>query len=58
MLSVIIDLAHITMIPMQWFPEMTVWIFSINNGIPSYVDLANGFGRWVMPSTSLFGTSG
>ena len=52
------DLAHFGMIPMQWYPEMTVWIFGVNNGIPGYVEINKGFGRWMLPSTLLYGTSG
>ena len=52
------DLAHFAMIPMLWYPEMTVWMFGVNNGRPDYVDIAKVFGRWVLPSTLLFGKSG
>ena len=52
------DFAHFAMIPVQWYPEMTVWIFGENNGAPDYVDIAKGFGRWVVPSALLVGTSG
>ena len=52
------DLAHFAMIPMQWYPEITVWIFGVNNCTPGYVDIAKEFGRWVLPSASLFGISG
>ena len=52
------DLAHFAMIPMLWYPEMTVWMFGVNNGTPDYVDIVKGFGRWLLPSTLLFGKSG
>ena len=52
------DLAHFAMIPMQLYPEMTEWIFGVNNGTPDYVDIAKGLGRWVLPCASLFGKSG
>ena len=48
------DLAHFSMIPIQWYPDMIEWIFGINNGSPEYVNIAKGFGRYVLPSALLF----
>ena len=48
------DLAHLTMIPMQWYPELTQWIFGVNNGSPEYVEITKEFGRWVLPSPLLY----
>ena len=51
------DLAHLAMVPMQWYPEMTGWIFDVTNGTQDYVNIAKGFGRWVLPSVLLYGRS-
>ena len=48
------DLAHISMIPIQWCPNMMEWIFGVNNDSPEYVNIAKGFGRWVLPSALMF----
>ena len=52
-----LDLAHLAMVPMHWYPEMTGWIFGVTNGTPDYVDIAKGFGRFVLPSVLLYGRS-
>ena len=52
------DLAHFAMIPMQWYPEMTQWIFGVDNGTPDYLNIAKVFGRLVLPSELLYGKSG
>ena len=52
------DLAHIAMSVIQWYPEMTAWIFGVNNGTPEYVSIAKDIGRWVLPNVLLFGKSG
>ena len=44
------DLAHLSMTPMRWFPEITEWIFGENNDTPGYVSTIESLGRWVMPS--------
>ena len=51
------DLAHLAMVPMQWYPEMTGWIFGVTNGTPDYIDIAKEFGRFVLPSVLLYGRS-
>ena len=38
------DLAHLTMMPMQWFPEMIDWIFGNGTGFPAYVRIARKLG--------------
>ena len=52
------DLAHFIMSVIQWYPEMTAWIFGVNNGTPEYVNIAKNFGRLVLPNVLLFGKSG
>ena len=52
------DLAHFSMISIQWYPDMMGWIFGMNNGSPEYVNIAKEFGRWVLPSALLFQKSG
>ena len=47
-------LAHFTMTPMQWYPGIIWWIFGLNSGYPTYVDIAKEFGRWVLPSELLY----
>ena len=34
------DLAHIGMTPIRWFPEILEWIFGDENGILSWVKMA------------------
>ena len=43
------DLAHIVMTPVRWFPEIFKWIFGNENGIQSYVKMAEKVGMWVLP---------
>ena len=42
------DLAHFTMTPMQWYPEIIRWIFGVNKIYPGYVSIAKEVGRWVL----------
>ena len=44
------DLAHVVTAPIRWFPEITNWIFSENNGILGYVTVAEYLGRLVLPN--------
>ena len=39
------DMAHFTMIPMQWYRGIMEWIFGNSNGFPGYVNIANDLGR-------------
>ena len=43
------DLAHITMTPIRWFPEMIHWIFGEYNGFRAYVNIAEDISGWVTP---------
>ena len=47
------DLAHIAMVPMQWFPEVIEWFFGLENGSQSYVDIIKELGRLMLPIGSL-----
>ena len=42
------DVAHITMAPMRWFPEITQWIFGKNKGVQGYVMIAEDLGGWLL----------
>ena len=48
------NFAHLAMIPMQWYPEFTEWIFGVNNGSPEYVNIVKGFGRLLLLSVLLY----
>ena len=39
------DLAHFTMTPMQWFPEIMEWIFGEDTRYPVLIDMATQLGR-------------
>ena len=39
------DLAHLMMMPIQWFPDILVFIFGVNNEYTGYVNIAKEFGR-------------
>ena len=43
------DLAHFVMTPMQWFPEITEWIFGDDTGYQIYSSIAGKFGKWLVP---------
>ena len=47
------DLAHITMTPILWFPEMTQQIFGEDNGNPLFARAAEDITRWILPSDQL-----
>ena len=51
------DLAHLMMIPMQWYPEKLGFIFGANNEYTGYVSIAKEFGRWVLPYRLLYDRS-
>ena len=44
------DLAHITMTPMLWFPQIFEWIIGDDKGIQGYAKMAEDLGLWVIPS--------
>ena len=48
------NLAHLTMTPMRWFPQITAWIFGENNGSPTFVNIAKHLGKWLMPDDILY----
>ena len=48
------DLAHLGTSPMRWYPEITEWIFGVENGSPGYINLAKTFGRSVLPQEAVF----
>ena len=43
------DLAHIAMVPMQWYPEAAEWSLGVQNGSPGYVDVIKELGRLMLP---------
>ena len=43
------DIAHIVLAPMQWFPQMTQWIFGDDYGFQAYVDILGNVGRLILP---------
>ena len=51
------DLAHLMMIPMQWYPEIIEWIVGANDGHPAYVGIAKEFGRWMLPFDLMYDRS-
>ena len=44
------DLAHISMKPMQWSPNIIQWIFGEENGFPTFITTAEELGKWLMPN--------
>ena len=49
------DLAHIVMAPIQWFPKIIKWIFGEGNGFPTYVNIVEEFGNWMLPEEQTVG---
>ena len=43
------DFAHLTMTPMQWFPEIIDGIFGDGTGFPAYVRIARELGIMMLP---------
>ena len=43
------DMAHIGMAPMQWFPQMTEWIFGDDYGFQTCVNIIEYVGRVMLP---------
>ena len=41
------DLAHLGMIPMIWFPQVTQWIFGEDNGFQLYAGITEIMGKWM-----------
>ena len=48
------DLAHFTMTPMQWFPEIMEWIFGEDTRYPVLIDMAIQLGRLMLPWKQFF----
>ena len=48
------DLAHISVTPIQWFPQVMEQIFGLDSITPVYVSLAEYLGRGVLPQSQLF----
>ena len=48
------DLAHITIAPIQWFPEIIQCIFGKEKGSLAYVNIAKELGRWLLPYGQIF----
>ena len=48
------DLAHITMAPIQWFPEIIEGIFGKEKESLAYVNIAKELGRWLLPYGQIF----
>ena len=46
------DLAHLSMAPLRWFPEMTNWMFGQDGVFPSYVKIVKDFIK-VLPASQL-----
>ena len=44
------DLAHLTMMPMQWLPNMLKWICGEDEGFPVFVNMAKQFSTFMLPS--------
>ena len=43
------DLAHLTMTPVQWFPDIIRWIFGDDSGFQVFVNMAREFGMMMLP---------
>ena len=48
------NLAHISMKPVQWFPKIMEWIFGLDDTSPGYVNIAEHFGRFMLPHCQLY----
>ena len=42
------DLAHYAMKPIQWYPEIMKWIFSVDDGSLFYVTTTKKVGKWLL----------
>ena len=43
------DLAHFSLLPIQSFPQIMVWIFGEDNESPGYVDVLENLGKLMLP---------
>ena len=48
------DLAHFLMMPVQWLPGITGWIFGDDNGSPAYINIIEDFGGWMLPHELMY----
>ena len=48
------NLAHITMAPTQWCPEVIEGILGKEKGSLAYVNIAKELGRWLLPYEQIF----
>ena len=48
------DLADITMMPMQWFPDIMKLIFGDDNGMSVYIKINELLGDFSLPSSQIF----
>ena len=46
-------LGHIVMAPMRWFPKIMDWMFVEDSGFSSYANIAEDFGKWMLPSDKI-----
>ena len=47
------NLAHITVTPMLWFPEMIEWIFGMEKVSQGYVSILADLGEFLLPFSTL-----
>ena len=47
------NLAHITVTPMLWFPEMIEWIFGMEKVSQGYVNILTDLGELLLPFNTL-----
>ena len=47
------NLAHLMLAPMQWYPDIMVWIFGIEKESPGYISILTDLGGLMLPFNSL-----
>ena len=48
------NLAHLTMAPVQWFPDLTNWTFGEDSGFQIYVTVLEQLAKWLLPHGQLW----
>ena len=48
------DLAHISMMPIRWFPKVMEWFFVMEDGLTSFAKVAEKLGNYVLPYHLLY----
>ena len=48
------DLAHFTMTPVQWIPEVMEWVFGEETGFPVFVSIIRELGMLMLPYGQYF----